>query len=150
MLKLIAMSCLALSLSAGLSRAGQTEDVIAAARHYYTALNAHDLETAGAMLVDAEDLLLVRGPSVTWGKQAVLAQYETAFKGVWRMTTEESAPKVMVVNDTVAETFIPVTFEVGPKEGETKLFTLNVKQVWVKQDDWKLRTILATPVAPPK
>ena len=63
------------------------------------------------------------------------------------MKTDGKPPKVVILNEGAGETFVPVTFTVGAKSGETKDFALNVPQFWVKQgSDWKIQSILATPV----
>ncbi len=132
----------------GTAQAGTREDVAARATAFFNAHNSHDLETVSSMLVKADDFLLIRGPSVTWGTDAVVKQYEEAFKGVWTLRTDGKPPKVIVDSDTTAEVFVPVNFKVGPKEGSTKEFAMNVTQIWIKDgESWKIRSIFATPVA---
>lgn len=141
------ISILLVAASTGLARADSVADVTAAATAYFNAQNAHDLATVSAMLVPSEDLLVVRGPAVSWGRDAAIKQYEAIYKGVWKLETDGKPPKVVMVGESAAETFVPVTFTVGPKEGQTKQFTMNVTQVWVKTDGkWLTQSILATPL----
>lgn len=141
------ISMLLVAASTGLARADSVADVTAAATAYFNAQNAHDLATVSAMLVPSEDLLVVRGPAVSWGRDAAIKQYEAIYKGVWKLETDGKPPKVVMVGESAAETFVPVTFTVGPKEGQTKQFTMNVTQVWVKTDGkWLTQSILATPL----
>lgn len=135
-------------LSAGtLARADGVAEVTAAATAYFNAQNAHDIATVSDMLVASDDLLVVRGPAVSWGRDAAIKQYEAIYKGGWALKTDGKPPKVVMLGETAAETFVPVTFTVGPKEGETKQFTMNVTQVWVKAaDKWLTQSIIATPL----
>lgn len=132
-----------------MAHAGPAEEVAATATRFFKAQNAHDLETVSSIMANSEDFLLVRGPVLLWGHDAAVKQYEELYKGVWSVKTDGKPPKVVMFNDTAAETFVPVTFTVGPKEGETKEFTLNVTQIWARNgDDWQIQSILATPVKP--
>lgn len=134
---------------AGQTLAGPADDVVATATAFFNAQNAHDLETVSSIMADSEDFLLIRGPALLWGHDAVVKQYAELYKGVWAVKTDGKPPKVVMMNDTAAETFVPVTFTVGPKEGETKAFTLNVTQFWVRNgNNWQIQSIIATPVKP--
>ena len=118
-LKLV-LSLVMLGALAGTVRAGGMDEVTAAATAYFNAQNAHDIGTVSAMLADTPDLLVIRGPSVSWGKDAAVQQYAALYKGIWKLGTDGKPPKVVMVGETAAETFVPVHFTVGPKEGETK------------------------------
>ncbi|MBB4063392.1 YybH family protein [Gellertiella hungarica] len=131
------------------AHAGPADDVAATATAFFNAQNAHDLETVSSIMANSEDFLLVRGPALVWGHDAVVKQYAELYKGVWAVKTDGKPPKVVMFNDTAAETFVPVTFTVGPREGETKEFALNVTQIWVRNGgNWQIQSILATPVKP--
>lgn len=151
-MKSIVKSVLAMAitaLAAGHALAGAREDVVATATAFFKAQNAHDIKTVSRIMAQSEDFMLIRGPMLLWGHDAAVKQYEELYKGVWSVKTDGKPPKVVMLKDDAAQSFVPVTFTVGPKEGDTKQFTLNVTQIWVKNgSDWQIQSILATPVKP--
>lgn len=143
------LSVAAVMLGAISAQAGPAEDVAATATTFFAAQNAHDIKTVSEIMVDSDDFLLIRGPVLLWGHDAVVKQYAELYKGVWAVKTDGKPPKVVMLNDAASQTFVPVTFTVGPKEGKTKTFTLNVIQTWVRNgSNWQIQSIVATPVKP--
>ena len=83
-----------------------------------------------------------------------MKRFEPLYQGTWRLSPDTPNLKVIVLNDTTAQLFVPATFNIGPagQPARDELFLMN--QTLVKTSArWRIASILPIPSpasAPPK
>jgi ketosteroid isomerase-like protein len=139
-----------LTLSAGQVFAGIDDDVKTTFDRFVAAQNAHDVAAVRNLLLDSPNFLWVTRGSPIWGRDAALNRFEMLYQGTWKLSPDTANLKVVVLNDTTAQLFVPIMFNIGPP-GQPALdapFLMN--QTLVKTAaGWRIANILPIPVPPP-
>jgi uncharacterized protein (TIGR02246 family) len=133
-------------LSTGAVPAGTADEVTAAYRHFVEVQNAHDISGLADTLSDSPDTLFVAGSTPIWGREALLARFETLYKGTLHFDPDYARVKVDVIAPEVARLVVPVVFLVAPPGQKAQPKNFLVTQVWLKASGaWKLTTIVPSP-----
>jgi hypothetical protein len=148
-----AAACLAamLGLAGGRGVAAAPEDEVRAAFDRFVAVqNAHDEKKLAGLLIDSPDFLWITRGAAIWGHEPALKRFAALYQGTWQLTPEPSGLKVMMIGDSVAQLFVPITFTIGNpgQPAQTTRFLMN--QVLRKTaDGWKVSSILPIPAPTP-
>lgn len=133
--------------SASAAFAGPEEDVKATFAKFVAAQNAHDLKAVEGLLLDSPDFLWITRGAPLWGREEALKRFGMLYQGTWHLDPEGSFVKVILLNDSAAQLYAPVSFQIGAagQAATTQRFMLN--QVLVKtKEGWKVSSILPIPV----
>lgn len=139
-----------LTMSAGHARAGIDDDVMATFDRFVAAQNAHDVSAVRDLLLDSPNFLWVTRGAPIWGRDAALKRFETLYQGTWKLSPDTSNLKVVVLNDTTAQLFVPIMYNIGPPGQPAPDVPFLMNQTLVKTAaGWRIANILPIPVPPP-
>lgn len=144
------LTLLIITLAAARVEGGAEDDVRTTMERFVAAQNAHDLSAVRELLVDSPHFLWITRGTPIWGRQAALARFETLYRGTWKLEAAMADLRVMLLNDGAAQTFVPITFTIGPagEAATTTRFLMN--QVLLKtRDGWRVASILPIPAPAP-
>jgi ketosteroid isomerase-like protein len=129
------------------TRAAPEDDVRIAFDQFVNAQNAHDLAAVREVLLDSPNFLWVTRGTPIWGREAALKRFETLYLGTWKLSPDASNLKVALVNDTTAQVYVPITFNIGPagQPAPDAFFLMN--QTMTKTvAGWRIANILPIPL----
>lgn len=131
------------------ARSAAQDDVRAAFERFVVAQNAHDLATVRDLLLPSPDFVWVTRGTVIWGADAALTRFATLYQGTWKLSPDAAGPKVVMLNESVAQLVAPVTFNIGPSGQAAPDTPFILTQVWVRTNaGWKIGSLLPIPVPP--
>jgi ketosteroid isomerase-like protein len=136
--------------AAPLAAAAPPEEVRQTFARFVAAQNAHDVGAVEGLLVDSPDFLWITRGTPIWGRAAALKRFKALYEGTWHLAPEASALKVVMLGDTAAQLFVPISFSIGApgQAPQTTRFLMN--QVLVKTPaGWKVSAILPIPAPAP-
>jgi hypothetical protein len=139
-----------LTMFAGHSLAGIDDDVKATFDRFVAAQNAHDVSAVRELLLNSPNFLWVARGAPIWGRDAALKRYEMLYQGTWKLSPDTANLKVILLNDTTAQLFVPMMLNIGPpgQPAPDEPFLMN--QTLVKTTaGWRIANILPIPVPPP-
>jgi ketosteroid isomerase-like protein len=139
-----------LAFSAPDTRAAPEDDVRIAFDQFVNAQNAHDLAAVRELLLDSPNFLWVTRGTPIWGRDAALKRFETLYVGTWKLSPDASNLKVALVNDTTAQVYVPITFNIGPagQPAPDALFLMN-QTLTKTAAGWRITNILPIPLPAP-
>ena len=137
------------------SAAGEDE-VRAVFDQFVKAQNGHDVAAVRELLLDSPHFLWVTRGAPVWGREAALKRFESLYQGTWRLAPDMSSLKTVLVSETTAQLYIPITFNIGPPGQPAPDTPFLMNQTLVKTAaGWRIANILPIPLpspaaAPPK
>jgi ketosteroid isomerase-like protein len=139
-----------LAFSATGTRAAPEDDVRIAFDQFVNAQNAHDLAAVRELLLDSPNFLWVTRGTPIWGRDAALKRFETLYLGTWKLSPDSSNLKVALVNESTAQVFVPITFNIGPagQPAPDALFLMN-QTLTKTAAGWRITNILPIPLTAP-
>lgn len=144
------MLAVVLTLFTGYALAGADDDVKATFDRFVAAQNAHDISAVRELLLDSPNFLWVTRGAPIWGRDAAIKRFETLYQGTWKLSPDTSKLKVIVLSDTTAQLFVPITFNIGPLGQPAPDAPFLMNQTLVKTSaGWRIASILPIPVPPP-
>ncbi len=139
-----------LTMSAGYALAGADDDVKATFDRFVAAQNAHDVSAVRELLLDSPNFLWVTRGAPIWGRDAALKRFETLYQGTWKLSPDTANLKVVLLNDTTAQVFVPIMFNIGPPGQPAPDAPFLMNQTLVKtMAGWRIANILPIPAPPP-
>jgi uncharacterized protein (TIGR02246 family) len=132
----------------GATMAAPTDEVRAAFERFVAAQNAHDEKAVASLLLDSPDFLWITRGTAVWGPEAAMKRFAALYQGTWQLEPLPSELKVMIIDDSVAQLFIPITFTIGGagQSAQTTRFLMNLV-LRKTADGWKVSSILPIPAA---
>jgi ketosteroid isomerase-like protein len=125
------------------------DDVKATFERFVAAQNAHDLPVVRDLLSDSPGFLWITRGTPIWGREAALKRFETLYQGTWKLSPDLPALKVMVLSDTAAQLFVPITFNIGAQGQPASDAVFLMNQTLVRTPaGWKVTSILPIPAPP--
>jgi ketosteroid isomerase-like protein len=147
---ILATRFVALTLSAGTAFAGVDDEVRATFDRFVAAQNAHDVSSVRNLLLDSPDFLWVTRGAPIWGRDAALKRFEALYQGTWKLSPDTSNLKVVALNNTTAQLFVPIIYNIGPAGQPAPDAPFLMNQTLVKTGaGWRIANILPVPVPPP-
>jgi ketosteroid isomerase-like protein len=139
-----------LTMSTGQALAGVDDDVKGTFDRFVAAQNAHDVSAVRDLLLDSPNFLWVTRGAPIWGREAALKRFETLYQGTWKLSPDTSNLKVVLLNDTTAQLFVPIMFNIGPAGQPAPDAPFLMNQTLVKTAaGWRIANILPIPLPPP-
>ena len=139
-----------LTLAIGHAFAGVDDDVKATFDRFVAAQNAHDVSAVRDVLLDSPNFLWVTRGVPIWGRDAALKRFETLYQGTWKLSPDTANLKVVLVTDTTAQLFVPITFNIGPPGQPAPEAPFLMNQTLVKTAaGWRIASILPIPLPAP-
>jgi hypothetical protein len=130
--------------------AAAEDDVRAQFDRFVTAQNAHNVSAVGEILLDSPNFLWVTRGTPIWGREAALKRFETLYQGTWKLSPDMANLKVVSVNDTTVQLFVPIVFNIGPPGQPAPDTPFLMNQTYLKTNTgWRLANILPIPLPPP-
>ena len=145
-----------LSFSSTVATAASEDDVRGVFDQFVKAQNAHDIATVRELLLDSPNFLWVTRGAPVWGREAALKRFETLYQGTWKLSPDLANLKSVMVSDTTAQLYVPITFNIGAPGQPAPDTPFLMNQTLVKTAaGWRIANILPIPVpapatAPPK
>lgn len=128
------------------ARAASEEEVRTTFANFVTAQNAHDVKAVQALLWPSPDFLWITRGTAVWGVEAALRRFTTLYQGTWRLDPENAGLKIVMLSDSAAQLYIPVTFAIGAAGQPAQQTKFLMNQVLVKTTSgWKVSSILPIP-----
>jgi ketosteroid isomerase-like protein len=137
------------------SAAGEDE-VRAVFDQFVKAQNSHDVAGVRELLLDSPNFLWVTRGAPVWGREAALKRFEALYQGTWKLSPDMSNLKAVLVGETTAQLYIPITFNIGAPGQAAPDAPFLMNQTLVKTAaGWRIASILPIPIlaaaaAPPK
>ena len=146
----LAISAVLAILSCQHAFAGPEDDIRATFDRFVGAQNAHDIPAVREVLLDSPNFLWITRGSPIWGRDAALNRFETLYQGTWKLSADTAKLKVVLLNDTSAQLFVPIMFNIGPPGQPAPDAPFLMNQTLVKTAaGWRVASILPIPVPPP-
>jgi ketosteroid isomerase-like protein len=145
-----------LSFSSTVATAASEDDVRAIFDQFVKAQNAHDIAKVRELLLDSPNFLWVTRGAPIWGREAALKRFETLYHGTWKLSPDLANLKTVMVSDTTAQLYVPITFNIGAPGQPAPDTPFLMNQTLVKTAaGWRIANILPIPgpapaTAPPK
>ena len=131
-------------------RAAPEDDVRAAFDQFVKAQNSHDVAAVRDLLLDSTGFLWVTRGAPIWGRDAALKRFETLYQGTWKRSPDLSSLKVVLVSDTTAQIYVPITFNIGPAGQPAPDAPFLMNQTLVRTaTGWRIANILPIPLSAP-
>ena len=139
-----------LMLSVGAAFATPEDDVKGTFGRFVIAQNAHDVAAVRDLLLDSPSFLWVTRGAPIWGRDAAMKRFETLYQGTWKLSPDVSGLKVVMLSDTTAQLFVPITFNIGPLGQPAPDTPFLMNQTLVKSaEGWRIANILPIPLPAP-
>jgi hypothetical protein len=117
---------------------------------FVVAQNAHDASAVSDLLLDSPSFLWITRGNAVWGRAEALKRFEALYNGTWRLEPDMASFRVVFVNPTSAQIFVPVAFSIGPKDHTVRPTPFLMNQILTKVGDtWRISSILPIPVPVP-
>lgn len=142
--------------SAASARAATEDDVRATFDQFVKAQNSHDVAAVRELLLDSPSFLWVTRGAPIWGRDAALKRFEALYQGTWKLSPDIANLKAVLVSETTAQLYVPITFNIGPPGQPAPDAPFLMNQTLVKTNTgWRIANILPIPlpaptIAPPK
>lgn len=91
---------------------------------FVTAQNSHDVKAVESLLRASPDFLWITRGTPVWGQDAALKRFSALYEGTWRLDPDVSGLKIMMLADSVAQIYVPITFSIGAKGQSNKICRL--------------------------
>ena len=146
----------ALALLPTVASAAGEDDVRAVFDQFVKAQNAHDIAGVRELLLDSPSFLWVTRGAPVWGREAALKRFESLYQGTWKLSPDMSNLKTVLVSESTAQLYIPITFNIGAPGQPAPDTPFLMNQTLVKTAaGWRIANILPIPLpapaaAPPK
>ena len=146
----------ALALLPTVASAAGEDDVRAVFDQFVKAQNAHDVAGVRELLLDSPNFLWVTRGAPVWGREAALKRFQSLYQGTWKLSPDMSNLKTVLVSESTAQIYIPITFNIGPPGQPAPDTPFLMNQTLVKTAaGWRIANILPIPLpapaaAPPK
>lgn len=141
-----AAALVALSVTNSPLAAAPQDEVHATFERFVAAQNEHDAAAVEALLLDSSDFLWITRGKPIWGADAAMERFAALYQGTWHLDPDADSLKVMMVEDDVAQLYVPIMFTIAPsgQSAEPTRFLMN--QILVKTAaGWKISSILPIP-----
>jgi hypothetical protein len=117
---------------------------------FVTAQNAHDIKTVEALLLPSPDFLWITRGTAVWGKEAAVQRFAGLYQGTWHLDPETAGLKIVMLGDSAAHIYVPITFAIGAAGQPTQQPKFLMNMVLVRtRAGWKVSSILPIPASPP-
>jgi hypothetical protein len=138
------------ALPAVASAAGEDE-VRAVFDRFVKAQNSHYVAGVRELLLDSPNFLWVTRGAPVWGREAALKRFESLYQGTWKLSPDMSNLKTVLVSETTAQLYVPITFNIGAPGQPAPDTPFLMNQTLVKTAaGWRIANILPIPLpAPP-
>lgn len=146
----------ALALLPTVASAAGEDEVRAVFDQFVKAQNSHDVAGVRDLLLDSPNFLWVTRGAPVWGREAALKRFESLYQGTWKLSPDMSNLKTVLVSETTAQLYIPITFNIGAPGQPAPDTPFLMNQTFVKTAaGWRITSILPIPLpapaaAPPK
>jgi ketosteroid isomerase-like protein len=126
------------------------DDARATFDRFVDAQNAHDLAAVRELLLDSANFLWVTRGAPIWGRDAAVKRFENLYQGTWKLSPDLANLKVVLVNDTTAQLFVPITFNIAPAGQPAPDAPFLMNQTLMKTAaGWRIANILPIPAPAP-
>ena len=147
---ILAMLAVVFTLPTGYALAAPDDEVKVTFDRFVSAQNAHDVSAVRDLLLDSPNFLWVTRGAPIWGRDAALKRFETLYQGTWRLSPDTLNLKVLVLSDTTAQLFVPITFNSAPPGQPAPDAPFLMNQTLVKTAaGWRIASILPIPLPQP-
>ena len=139
-----------LAFSSFVASPASEDDVRATFDQFVKAQNSHDIVGVRDLLLDSPNFLWVTRGAPLWGREAALKRFESLYKGTWKLSPDMPNLKTVLVSETTAQLYVPITFNIGAagQPAPDTLFLMN--QTLVKTSaGWRIANILPIPLPAP-
>ena len=128
------------------SAAGEDE-VNAVFDRFVKAQNSHDVAAVREVLLDSPNFLWVTRGAPVWGREAAIKRFESLYQGTWKLSPDMSSLKTVLVGETTAQLYVPVTFNIGALGQPAPDTPFLMNQTLVKTAaGWRIANILPIPL----
>jgi ketosteroid isomerase-like protein len=139
-----------LSLLPSAASADGEDDVRAVFDQFVKAQNAHDVAGVRELLLDSPNFLWVTRGAPVWGREAALKRFESLYQGTWKLSPETSGLRAVLVSETTAQLYVPITFNIGAAGQPAPDTPFLMNQTLVKTaSGWRIANILPIPLPAP-
>lgn len=136
--------------SSASATAAPEDDVRLVFDQFVQAQNSHDVNAVRELLLDSPNFLWVTRGAPIWGRDAALKRFETLYQGTWRLSPDLANLKAVLLSDTAAQLFVPVTFNIGATGQPAPDARFLMNQTLVKTAaGWRIANILPIPLPAP-
>jgi ketosteroid isomerase-like protein len=140
----------AASFAPGSAFAASEDEVRAAFQQFIAAQNAHDVKAVEGLLLPSPDFLWITRGAPIWGRDAALQRFAALYQGTWHLDPETAGLKIVMLGDSAAQIYIPITFAIGAAGQPAQQTKFLMNQVLVKTAaGWKVSSILPIPAPAP-
>ena len=147
---ILAMLAVVFTLPTGYALAAPDDEVKVTFDRFVSAQNAHDVSAVRDLLLDSPNFLWVTRGAPIWGRDAALKRFETLYQGTWKLSPDTLNLKVLVLSDTTAQLFVPITFNSAPPGQPAPDAPFLMNQTLVKTAaGWRIASILPIPLPQP-
>ena len=94
---------------------------------FVAAQNGHDAKAVEALLLDSPNFLWITRGTPVWGVDAAIKRFATLYQGTWHLDPDAASLKVTMIEDGVAELYVPIVFTIGPsgQSAQSTRFLMN-------------------------
>jgi hypothetical protein len=139
-----------LAFSSTVVSATSEDDVRAVFDQFVKAQNSHDVLVVRELLLDSPNFLWVTRGAPVWGREAALKRFESLYQGTWKLAPDMQNLKAVLVSDTTAQLYVPITFNIGAPGQPAPDTPFLMCQTLVKTAaGWRIANILPIPVPAP-
>ena len=136
--------------SSAVASAASEDDVRAAFDQFVRAQNSHDIGGVRELLLDSPNFLWVTRGAPVWGREAALKRFESLYQGTWKLSPDMPNLKTVLVSETTAQLYVPITFNIGAAGQPAPDTTFLMNQTLVKTSaGWRIANILPIPLPAP-
>jgi hypothetical protein len=139
-----------LAFTSSVARASSEDDVRAVFDQFVRAQNAHDTVGVRELLLDSPNFLWVTRGAPVWGREAALRRFDALYLGTWKLSPDMPNLKTVLVNDTTAQLYVPIVFNIGAPGQPPNDASFLMNQTLVKTTaGWRIANILPIPLPTP-
>ena len=139
-----------LAFSSFVASAASEDDVRATFDQFVKAQNSHDIVGVRDLLLDSPNFLWVTRGAPLWGREAALKRFESLYQGTWKLSPDMPNLKTVLVSETTAQLYVPITFNIGAAGQPAPDTTFLMNQTLVKTSaGWRIANILPIPLPAP-
>ncbi len=130
--------------------AAREDDVRDVFDQFVKAQNAHDAAGVRELLLDSPNFLWVTRGAPIWGRAAALKRFESLYQGTWKLSPDMANLKVVLVSDTTAQLYVPITFNIGAPGQPAPDTSFLMNQTLVQTAaGWRIANVLPIPLPAP-
>ena len=131
-----------LALSSTLASTAIEDDVRAVFDQFVKAQNSYDIVGVRELLLDSPNFLWVTRGMPVWGREAALKRFESLYQGTWKLSPDLSNLKTVLVSETTAQLYVPITFNIGASGQPAPDTSFLMNQTLVKTPaGWRIASI---------